>query len=166
MAAAMTSKSKNRQRKLSGDVFTPPLALPVLEVSSIPYCRTLVGAGKGGGEDASDTGGTATSAEAVAAGVGTPIGPGVAGTGGALTDTASSLGTGRLTRAEVSGDAGAPGFTPSATGVPAVRLFMLDMFGVSVAAGFAGGASVAGTGVGGARPPGAVGGLGGVIGLV
>lgn len=83
------AKSKNWQRKLPGESITPQLTLPVLEDwwARIPYCRTLVGAGKGGGEDASDTGGMATSADAVVAGVGTPIGPGVAGTGGELTGT-------------------------------------------------------------------------------
>jgi hypothetical protein len=111
----------------------------------------------------------ATSADAVVAGVGTPIGPGVAGTGGELADMPSSLGTGRLTRADVSGDAGTAGFAASATAVPAVRLFMLELFGVNVAAGVGGGASVAGTGVGGVRLLGVaagVGGVGGVIGFV
>src|SRR5437764_15353880 len=106
------------------------------------------------------------SAEAVAAGVGTPMGPAMAGTGGALSGTGSSPGTGRLTRAEPSGDVGAPGFNPSETAVPAVRLFMLDMFGASVAVGFAGCASVAGSGVGGVRLLGVTGAAGGVIGLV
>ena len=83
------TRSKNRQRNLPGESVTLQLPLPVLEdaCARIPYCRTLVGAGKGGGEDASETGGMATSADAVVAGVGTPIGPGVAGTGGELTGT-------------------------------------------------------------------------------
>jgi hypothetical protein len=160
------SQYKNRQRKLPGDELTRQLTLPVLEIrgASIPYCRTFVGAGKGGGEEASDTGGMVTSAGAVAAGAGTPIGPAAAGTGGAFTGTGSSLGTGRLTRADVSEDGA--GLTPSATAVPAVRLFMLDMFGVREAAGPAGCVSDAGTGVGGARLFGAAGGIGGLIGLV
>jgi hypothetical protein len=58
------------------------------------------------------------------------------------------------------------GFELSATAVPAVRLFMLDMFGVKEAAGPAGCESVAGTGVGGARLLGVEGGIGGLIGLV
>lgn len=166
MPAAIAQQT-NLQRKLSGDgVITRRLTLPVRpRLSDIRYCRTFVGAGKGAGVDASDTGGIVASAEAVAAGVGTPIGPAVAGTGGALGGSASSLGTGRLTRADASEDAVA-GFTPSATAVPAVRLFMLELFGVNDALGFTGCVSVAGTGVGGARPLGVAGGIGGLIGLV
>src|SRR5262245_51883854 len=101
MAAAMTrSSNRNRRRKLPGECITPRLTPPVRPSwSIIRYCRTLVGAGKGGGDEASDTGGTAISGVAVAAGVGTLIGPAVPGTAGVLTGTGSSLGTGRLTRA-------------------------------------------------------------------
>ena len=74
------------------------------------------------------------SVEVAAATAGTAIGPALAGTAGALAGTVSSAGTGILTRAELSAGLGAAGFGPSDTGVPAVKLFMLDMFGARVAA--------------------------------